>query len=68
MRSHGEPVLKCFRTPWHIVSLHTIYDRHLRNNHLIKREQNKLACFAERENGRMKCNKYLFLIHFKFNN
>ena len=28
-----------------------------RNKHLIKREQNRLACFAERENGRMKCNK-----------
>ena len=28
-----------------------------RNNHLTEREQNKIACFAERENGRMKCNK-----------
>ena len=25
-------------------------------NHLIKREQNKLACYAERENGGMKSN------------
>ena len=25
-------------------------------NHLIKQEQNKFACYAERENGRMKSN------------
>ena len=29
-----------------------------RNNHLTEREQNKSACFAERENGRMKCKQF----------